>query len=144
LAGGWTYRPYSLRGRPFGLGVATALAPCNHSSTLLYVDVSMRRHRVKKEGKLLTNQTTVIVDITIRRTTLVRAAEQYVDDSNCLSIMRRFLFVNRNILVSRHIFIPVGHGNISRCQRGEDIRGVKLPPSTRSYSSTLGSRLGLQ
>jgi hypothetical protein len=36
----------------------------------------MRRHRVKnKEGKLLTNQTTVIVDITIRKTALVRAAE---------------------------------------------------------------------
>jgi hypothetical protein len=28
-----------------------------------------------KEGKLLTNKTTVIVDITIRMTTLVRAAE---------------------------------------------------------------------
>jgi hypothetical protein len=32
----------------------------------------------KKEGKLLTNQTTVIVDITIRKTTLVRAAEHSV------------------------------------------------------------------
>jgi hypothetical protein len=30
-----------------------------------------------KEGKLLTNQTTVIVDITICKTTLVRAADQY-------------------------------------------------------------------
>jgi hypothetical protein len=36
----------------------------------------MRSHRVKnKRGKLLTNQTTVIVDITICKTTLVRAAE---------------------------------------------------------------------
>jgi hypothetical protein len=37
----------------------------------------MRSHRVKKRGKLLTNQTTVIVDITIRKTALVRAAEQF-------------------------------------------------------------------
>jgi hypothetical protein len=29
-----------------------------------------------KEGKLLTNETAVIVDMTIRKTTLVRAAEQ--------------------------------------------------------------------
>jgi hypothetical protein len=60
----------------FRLGVDTALALCNHSLTLVYVDVSMRRHRVKnKEGKLLKNQTTVIVDITIT-TKLVRATEQ--------------------------------------------------------------------
>jgi hypothetical protein len=33
--------------RLFRLGVDTALAPCNHSLTLVDVDVSMRRHRVK-------------------------------------------------------------------------------------------------
>jgi hypothetical protein len=63
-------------GRLFRRSVDTALAPCNHSLTIVYVDVSMRSHRVKnKGGKLLTNQTTVIVDITICKTTLVRAAE---------------------------------------------------------------------
>jgi hypothetical protein len=46
-----------------------------HSYMLMSrVDVSMRTNRVNKEGKLLTNQMTVIVDITIT-TTLVRAAE---------------------------------------------------------------------
>jgi hypothetical protein len=86
------------RGRLFRRGVDTALAPCNHSLTLLYVDVSMRIHDIvkNKEGKLLTNQRTVIVDKTIRKTTLVRAAEQqtvgvheYVDAllQNCLQIM---------------------------------------------------------
>jgi hypothetical protein len=35
------------RGRLFRLGVVTALALCNDSLTLKYVDVSMRRHRVK-------------------------------------------------------------------------------------------------
>jgi hypothetical protein len=34
-------------GRLFRLGVDTALALCNHSLKFLYVDVSMRRHRVK-------------------------------------------------------------------------------------------------
>jgi hypothetical protein len=34
-------------GRLFRLGVVTALALCNHSLTLTYVDVSMRRHCVK-------------------------------------------------------------------------------------------------
>jgi hypothetical protein len=34
-------------GRPFRLYVETALALCNHSLTFVYVDVSMRRHRVK-------------------------------------------------------------------------------------------------
>jgi hypothetical protein len=73
--------PCSLGGRLFRLGVDTALASCNHSLTIVYVDVPMRSHRVKNRGKLLTNQTTVIVDITIRKTTLVRAAEH---DNSCL------------------------------------------------------------
>jgi hypothetical protein len=34
-------------GRLFRRGVDTALAPCNHSLTIVYVDVSMRSHRVK-------------------------------------------------------------------------------------------------
>jgi hypothetical protein len=34
-------------GRLFRLGVDTALALCNHSLTFVYVDVSMRRYRVK-------------------------------------------------------------------------------------------------
>jgi hypothetical protein len=34
-------------GRQFRLGVVTALALCNHSLTLKYVDGSMLRHRVK-------------------------------------------------------------------------------------------------
>jgi hypothetical protein len=46
---GWTYRPGSLGGRPFRLGVETALPLCNHSLTFEYVDVSMRSHRVKIE-----------------------------------------------------------------------------------------------
>jgi hypothetical protein len=52
-------------GRLFRLSVDTVLALCNHSLTFVYVDVSMRRHRVKERRKLLTNQTSVIVDITI-------------------------------------------------------------------------------
>jgi hypothetical protein len=35
-------------GRLFCLGIVTALALCNHSLTLIYVDVSMLRHRVNK------------------------------------------------------------------------------------------------
>jgi hypothetical protein len=62
-------------GRLFRLDVVTTLALCNQYLTFIYADVSMRRHRVNKEGKLLTNQTTVIVDLTIT-TTLVKAAEQ--------------------------------------------------------------------
>jgi hypothetical protein len=46
-AGGWPHRPCSQGGRLFRLGVNTALAPCNHSLTFVYVDVSMRSHRVK-------------------------------------------------------------------------------------------------
>jgi hypothetical protein len=90
-------------GRPFRLGVDTALALCIHSLTFVYVDVSMRSHRVKtKGGKLLTNQTTVIVDKTIKAT-LVRAAEhvseillkpadipEFIEDfSNVLSLAKK-------------------------------------------------------
>jgi hypothetical protein len=46
-AGGWPYMPCSLGGRLCRLGVDTALALCNHSLTLLCVDVSMRRRRVE-------------------------------------------------------------------------------------------------
>jgi hypothetical protein len=44
---GRPYRPGSLGVLPFRLGVDTALALCNHSLTFVYVDVSMRSHRVK-------------------------------------------------------------------------------------------------
>jgi hypothetical protein len=37
------------RGRLFRLGVDTALAPCNRSLTIVYVDVSMRSHCVKNK-----------------------------------------------------------------------------------------------
>jgi hypothetical protein len=46
---GWRMALQDLRlgGRLFRLGVDTALAPCYHSLTIVYVDVSMRSHRVK-------------------------------------------------------------------------------------------------
>jgi hypothetical protein len=34
-------------GRLFRLGVDTVLAPCNRSLSWIYIDVSMRRHRLK-------------------------------------------------------------------------------------------------
>jgi hypothetical protein len=37
----------SMGDRLFRLGVDTALALCNHSLTFVYIDISMRRHRVK-------------------------------------------------------------------------------------------------
>jgi hypothetical protein len=91
------YRPCSLGGRLFRLGVDTALAPCNHSLTIIYVDVSMRSHRVKKQGKLLTNQTTVIVDITIRKTKLVRAAE-HRRAARALQLLREMILDNKYIV----------------------------------------------
>jgi hypothetical protein len=36
-----------MKGRLFRLGLDIALALCNHSLTLIYVEVSMRKHRVK-------------------------------------------------------------------------------------------------
>jgi hypothetical protein len=39
----------ALGGRLFRRGVDTALAPCNHFLTTVYVDVSMRKHRVKRK-----------------------------------------------------------------------------------------------
>jgi hypothetical protein len=53
-----------------------------------------------KEGKLLTNQTTVIVDITIRKTTLVRAAEHLGVD---------YLFALRATLDFDHEVIRLCH-----------------------------------
>jgi hypothetical protein len=45
---------------------------------------------LNKEGKLLTNQTTVIVDTTIRKTTLVRAAEHVdVAETRRLTVIER-------------------------------------------------------
>jgi precorrin isomerase len=54
-----------MRGRLFRLGVVTTLALGNHSLTLIYVDVSMIRHRVLYMRQATQNsQTIVIVDIT--------------------------------------------------------------------------------
>jgi hypothetical protein len=46
---GWQryYRHWRMGGRLFRHDVVAALALCNHSLTLIYVDVSMRRRRVK-------------------------------------------------------------------------------------------------
>jgi hypothetical protein len=46
-AGGGPYRHCRMGGQLFRLGVFTALALCNHSLTLIYVAVSMRRRREK-------------------------------------------------------------------------------------------------
>jgi Reverse transcriptase (RNA-dependent DNA polymerase) len=57
-----------------------------------------------KRGKLLTNQTTVIVDITIRMTTLVRAAEQSFKRFDCYEeISFDIVSANANTISTRWV-----------------------------------------
>jgi hypothetical protein len=68
----------------------------------------------------------------------------YVDDSNYLIIVSHLPFVQRNVQVSRRLLVSVRQGMIPQCQRGENTRDVKPPPTVRSHSRTSDNRLVVQ
>jgi hypothetical protein len=45
---------------------------------------------------------------------------------------------------TQDVYIPVGQGMISRCERGENTRDVELPTSARPNSRTSDSKLEIQ